>query len=141
MAEPHDLAGDSGVPEVSDTDLPHKSVQCGSGQELDGECITDEKAQEVIEQASDAAVEQMIQVQGDPEAQVEAQQTLTKIQEQRIDNAVKDTEQIKKLIRDKKKAGGLKNLPKDPFGEFDKGGGGFAKMPKNQMPPSQTDPI
>jgi len=122
--------------EISDTDLPHKSAVCAPEQfELDGECITDKKAMAVIEQVSDLAVEQMIQVHDDPEAQIEAQHTLTKIQDYRIEQAVEDTAQIKQIIRDKKKAGELPKYPKNAFDDWD------GKNDFDGEPPALAAPI
>ena len=86
--------------------LPYKSVKCGPDElALEGECITEERAQEVVEEISDAAVKQMIRVHDNPEAQVEAQQILTKIQAQRVEQQIQETKEIKEIIEAKKEAG------------------------------------
>ena len=114
--------GESGVDALRVTitplvtgELPHPSEKCPEGfMEAKDKCIPEKEAMALLEQKSREAVEKMTEAEGDPAAQVQAQQQVVEIQEKKIDKVQDEHAEIKKLIREKKKAGKLKPVD-NPF--------------------------
>lgn len=130
-------------------DLPHRSDDCAE-MKLDGECISDEKAVEILEQKSDEALEKLMEAKG-AEQKVEAQEDLTQISEQRIEKVNDDLDEIKDLIQQKKADGKLDDLEdwgpykgQVPEGRFpnqqQQEGGVYARPPQPSWEPSLVPP-
>lgn len=113
-------------------DLPHRSDDCAE-MKLDGECISDEKAVEVLEQKSDDAIEKLMQAE-DAEQKVEAQEDLAQISEQRIEKVNDDLDEIRDLIQQKKAAGKMEGL-EELWGPYNQEGVYAQPDPPNQQQP------
>lgn len=102
--------GDSGGA-VEEGSAPHPSIHCMSWvADADGNCLEPEEVKDALDEASDAAVQSLSDAD-DPQKLLKAQENLAKIQEQRVEQAVKDTEEIKEMLEERQSL--RANLPED----------------------------
>jgi len=107
------------VTPLTEGELPRPSEKCpDSFMEVEDKCIPEKEAMALLEQKSQEAVEKMTESKGNPEVQVQAQQQVMEIQGKKMDKVKDEHDEIKKLIREKKKAGKIKPVDNPFF--FDK---------------------
>lgn len=122
---------------LTEGELPRPSEKCPDGfMEGEDKCIPEKEAMALLEQKSREAVEKMTESKGNPEVQVQAQQQVVEIQEKKVDRVKDEHDKIKKLIREKKKAGKIKPVDNPFF--FDKQED-VPDKPEIEVPPEEPD--
>jgi|GEM_PF-2144986 len=116
--------------------IPGPSDDCPEGfMEVEERCIPEKEAMALLGQKSAEAVQKMTGAAGDPEAQAQAQQEVVEIQEKKVDKITDEHDKIKKMIKEKKKAGKIKPVDNPFF--FDK----EDDMPDKKQEVEQPPPI